>query len=554
MTVFLSKLCGKRFVTFLKNVNGTKLFSQVDIICLRRRNNVKKLYSTSKQVYLIDEDETSNLHRPNNVNKYSNRSHTCGELRSTNVGESVVLCGWLEYQRMNKFVVLRDSYGETQLLISDKDSESQKLIEAVPLESIIQVKGTVLCRPKDMINKKQKTGEIEVLVNNLKVLNKAKHKLPFNIREFQKAKEGLRMQYRYLDLRFPQMQRNLRVRSTLIMKMREFLINNHFVDVETPTLFKATPGGAQEFIVPTRFPGQFFSLVQSPQQFKQMLMAGAIDRYFQVARCYRDESTRSDRQPEFTQLDIEMSFADADGVMGLVEGVLFYSWPQFLDPIPAKFHRITYRQAVEEYGSDKPDVRFEFKIQDCTSLLKLNGKLVNDEDFRGGFVKFPTEYANLSKKVKDVMSDVASKYPKVKFVQTKVSTPKGWANKVSKLLSGEVATKFVEEHELADDSVLFLAYGNKNEVLSLLGNVRLEYVNFLESLGVSVRRSGMHFLWVVDFPLFEVNESTRLLQSAHHPFTAPHPDDIHLLKTDPLKVRALAYDLVLNGNEVGGAP
>ncbi|KAJ8920920.1 hypothetical protein NQ315_015713 [Exocentrus adspersus] len=508
--------------------------------------------SQDRNIYLIDEEENLNCNEDKSINKYTNRSHTCGELRSGNVGQTVTLCGWLEYHRMNKFVVLRDSYGETQLLLNDKDVQTNETLSDVSYESVIQIRGTVLSRPKDMVNKKQATGQIEVLVNDFKVVNKAKNTLPFNVREFQKAKEPLRMQYRYLDLRFPQMQRNLRERSALLMKMRNFLVKNHFVDVETPTLFKATPGGAQEFIVPTRFPGQFYSLVQSPQQFKQMLMAGAIDKYFQIARCYRDEGVKPDRQPEFTQLDIEMSFTDMEGVLGLIEDLLCSSWPEYLNPIPAKFQRMTFTEALENYGNDKPDTRFDFTIEDCTELFKQDKKLLHTDDFRACFVAFPKEYANLSKVVKELMTGLANKHPKAKFVQSKINTAKEWTSKISKLLGSHVASKFVEENKIQDESVLFLAYGDKRDVLSLLGKVRLEYVNFLENLGIIIRRKGMHFLWITDFPLFEVSEETGRLQSAHHPFTAPHQDDLHLLQTDPLKVRALAYDLVLNGNEVGG--
>ncbi|CAH0556876.1 unnamed protein product [Brassicogethes aeneus] len=517
------------------------------------RNNQYLLYSTSKSqnVYLVYE-ENDYENKVDNVNKFTNRTYTCGELRSENIGENVNLCGWLEYQRMNKFIVLRDSYGETQLILKNDDDKSQKLLSEIPLESIIQIQGTVLSRPKDMFNKKQVTGEVEVRVENLKVLNKARDTLPFNIREFQKAKESLRMQYRYLDLRFPQMQRNLRVRSEMLMKMREFLVNNHFVDVETPTLFKATPGGAQEFVVPTKFPGQFYSLVQSPQQFKQMLMAGALDRYFQIARCYRDEGSRPDRQPEFTQLDIELSFTDLEGVLKMIEELLCYSWPTFHSPLPNKFSRMCFKDAMENYGTDQPDVRFEYKLQNCTDIIKLNESIVNKtKDFGAYYLQFPKEYANLSKSVKDSMSQLAKKYPNVKLIQNKISNPKDWSSKVTKLLSDKVANRFIEECKLKEDSILFMAYGDKKEVLGLLGKVRLEYVNFLENLGVTIRKKGYHFLWVVDFPLFEIDDDGNL-GSPHHPFTSPHPDDVHLLETNPLKVRALSYDLVLNGNEVGG--
>nr|CAH7722507.1 unnamed protein product [Callosobruchus chinensis] len=371
MAYFLGRINGFKLCNFFK-INNAKFCCQVFMV---NSTPNERYYSTpqkTQQIYLIDENNSLDTKTTNRVNKYTNRSYTCGELNANNIGESVVLCGWLEFQRMNKFVVLRDSYGETQLLVDDKDIETQNLLEKVPYESVLEVKGTVLARPKDMVNKKQATGEIEVLVDKLKIANKAKENLPFNIREFQKAKEPLRMQYRYLDLRFPQMQHNLRVRSKFLMKMREFLVNNHFVDIETPTLFKATPGGAQEFVVPTRHPGLFFSLVQSPQQFKQMLMGGALDRYFQIARCYRDEGSRPDRQPEFTQLDIELSFTTVEGVLKLVEEMLGFAWPDHLATIPMKFSRMAYDDCMENYGNDHPDTRFGFRLKNCTHTISKN--------------------------------------------------------------------------------------------------------------------------------------------------------------------------------------
>ncbi|CAG9860263.1 unnamed protein product [Phyllotreta striolata] len=492
-------------------------------------------------------NDTSN----NTVNKYTNRTHTCKELRLNNVGEKVVLWGWLEFQRMNKFVVLRDGYGQVQLLVDDKDNKLRNLLPTIPYESILKVEGTVSPRPKEMINKNQSTGEIEILVENLQVINKAKEILPFNIREFQKAKESLRMQYRYLDLRFPQMQRNLRYRSHLTMKMREFLVNNHFVDVETPTLFKATPGGAQEYVVPTRFPGQFYSLVQSPQQFKQMLMAGAIDKYFQIARCYRDEGARPDRQPEFTQLDIEMSFTNVEGVMKLIEDLLEYCLKDEFNLKSASFNRLTFHEAIRLYGSDKPDVSFDFQIEDCTKVLGKNSKLANCSDFAAHFLLIPEKYVISNKKAKELIQSVTEKNNNAKIVTGAIKSREEFVSKFEKLLGVNVANEFVEKNDISPNSLLFLAFGSKKHALSMLGKLRIEYANILENMGVNIRRNGLHFLWVTDFPLFELSDNGNL-QSPHHPFTAPHPDDVHLLDKEPLKIRALSYDLVLNGNEVGG--
>nr|CAD7439186.1 unnamed protein product [Timema bartmani] len=248
---------------------------------------------------------------PETVNKFSERTHTCGELRVDHVGREVRLCGWLEYERMGKFLTLRDGYGSIQLVVTDSRDDITSLLEGITHESVLAVAGEVHKRPPGQENKKMSTGDIEVLVSEVVILNKAKKNLPFGVRDHNKAKEYLRMKYRYLDLRFPEMQRNLRLRSKVIMKMREYLCNYcDFVDVETPTLFRRTPGGAQEFVVPTRLAGQFFSLVQSPQQFKQLLMVGGLDRYFQIARCYRDEGSRPDRQPEFTQVIIRCCYLD----------------------------------------------------------------------------------------------------------------------------------------------------------------------------------------------------------------------------------------------------
>ncbi|KAL1490501.1 hypothetical protein ABEB36_013183 [Hypothenemus hampei] len=402
-----------------------------------------------------------------------------------------------------------------------------------------------------MINEKQQTGEIEVLVEEFQLINRAKDTLPFNIREFQKAKEALRMQYRYLDIRFPQMQRNLRIRSKLFMKFREFLINNHFIDVETPTLFKATPGGAQEFVVPTRFPGKFYSLVQSPQQFKQMLMAGAVDRYFQIAKCYRDEGARSDRQPEFTQLDIELSFTNVEGVLALIEELLNYALSEFNAEIPKKFLRISYENAMELYGSDKPDVSFEFQLQNCTELLIQDERVVKGNDFGAYLVVFNPQNP-FGKSIKEKMSLLSKQFPEAKLLQFKIDR-KEWSNKTQNIFSSQTAHRLLTDFNIDDSAIVFLSYGTKHDARSLLGKIRVEYVNLLEqTFHLQIRKKGLHFLWVVDFPLFEINRELSVLQSTHHPFTAPHSDDLNLFEIDPLQMRSLAYDLVLNGNEVGG--
>nr|CAD7591183.1 unnamed protein product [Timema genevievae] len=523
---------------------------------------------------------------PETVNKFSERTHTCGELRVDHVGREVRLCGWLEYERMGKFLTLRDGYGSIQLVVTDSRDDITSLLEGITHESVLAVVGEVHKRPPGQENKKMSTGDIEVLVSEVVILNKAKKNLPFSVRDHNKAKEYLRMKYRYLDLRFPEMQRNLRLRSKVIMKMREYLCNYcDFVDVETPTLFRRTPGGAQEFVVPTRLAGQFYSLVQSPQQFKQLLMVGGLDRYFQIARCYRDEGSRPDRQPEFTQLDIEMSFSNREGVLSLVQELLEYCWPEHLDRTPTPFPRMTYRQSMEDYGTDKPDTRFSMKLQNVSDLVRFD-----DESKLRAFSSRPDctvralvvpgggrvlclayiaseccvlpispasvvcclyPQAHLTSSLKSKLQNAARRqFPLTRLISCSSSPGAHWRDRLAGLFSANCLKALEESLDVHQEDALLLGVGSEQQVLELLGRTRVELADQLESRGLKVRESGFHFLWVVDFPLFVAGEGA--LESTHHPFTQPHPDDVHLLGQEPLKVRSLHYDLVLNGCEVGG--
>ncbi|XP_014675774.1 PREDICTED: aspartate--tRNA ligase, mitochondrial-like [Priapulus caudatus] len=314
---------------------------------------------------------TSHVYNVQGVNSFSYRTHHCSELKLADVGKHVKLCGWVQHQRMGLFVTLRDSHGVTQLVIPEDKVSLQQELSDLPLESVILVQGAVKPRPEGEQNKKIPTGDVEVVLSEFQLLNPCRPNLPFHIGDHSQANEAVRMQYRYLDLRRTQMQQRLRIRSEMVMKMREFLCNQHgFIDVETPTLFKRTPGGAKEFVVPTHYPGRFYCLPQSPQQFKQLLMVGGIDRYMQIARCYRDEGSRSDRQPEFTQVDLEMSFITQEGIMSLVEGAIAHSWPSIHSKIAKPFPRIRYENAMARYGTDKPDTRFEMTIVDVTEDFK----------------------------------------------------------------------------------------------------------------------------------------------------------------------------------------
>ncbi|XP_048846110.1 aspartate--tRNA ligase, mitochondrial isoform X1 [Brienomyrus brachyistius] len=492
---------------------------------------------------------------------FSIRSHTCGELRSTHVGEVVTLCGWVQYQRHGMFVILRDYSGLTQVLIPEDESriKLKKTFSELPLESVVKVKGKVKRRPAGQENKEMLTGEIEVCAETAEVLNESK-KLPFEIKDFTKKAESLRMQYRYLDLRSSQMQYNLRLRSQIVMKIREYLANIHgFVDVETPTLFKRTPGGAKEFLVPSREPGRFYCLPQSPQQFKQLLMVAGIDRYFQVARCYRDEGSKPDRQPEFTQVDIEMSFVNQAGIQALIEGLIQHFWPKELGSISIPFPIMTYEEAMRMFGVDKPDVRFGMQLVNISEVFSsIEVEFARDIVHRPGgcvqAIRVPGGTRHLKNKDLESLKHLA----KIHFNQTVnvvvLKEDGTWRSSIAKLLPGSAKQHLLQLTAAKPGDVLILASGLLQDVCALLGKLRLQCVQLLEDKGVIVRDpSGFHFLWVVDFPLFlPKKENPAELESAHHPFTAAHPEDLHLLLKEPHKVRSQHFDLVLNGCEVGG--
>ncbi|XP_049774534.1 aspartate--tRNA ligase, mitochondrial isoform X2 [Schistocerca cancellata] len=459
-----------------------------------------------------------------NVNKFTKRTHSCGDLTEKHVGSVVKLFGWLEFQRMGKFITLRDSYGSTQLVIPKERRDLTDVIKNTPYESILSATGVVQERPQGQENT---------------------------------AKEPLRLKYRYLDLRFADMQHNLRLRSQVTMKMREYLCASGFVDVETPTLFLRTPGGAQEFIVPTQLPSRFYSLVQSPQQFKQMLMVGGIDRYFQIARCYRDEGGRSDRQPEFTQLDIELSFPDRDGILQLIEEMLVYSWPEEAEPISAPFPQLTYHQAMKLYGTDKPDTRFMIKIRDVTKLLvKYGPTWLENNSYSSSMTVKALVFPNVS----DYLSESMRRYFKKSFtknyaLEKLIIIPVGNNSENMSLI--EDINSMMEDTrknlQLKDGDLLYLAAGLENHVLPALGKIREEFIAHLIAEGAEgYTTKKFSPLWVVDFPLFLEGDMQGSVVSAHHPFTQPHPDDLPLLEMEPLKVRGLHYDLVINGCEVGG--
>ncbi|XP_023566139.1 aspartate--tRNA ligase, mitochondrial isoform X2 [Octodon degus] len=479
------------------------------------------------------------------------RTNTCGELRPSHLGQEVTLCGWIQYRRQNIFLVLRDCHGLVQVVIPQDESAAsvKKVLCEAPLESVVRISGTVISRPPGQENPKMPTGAIEIKVKTAELLNSCR-KLPFEIKDFVKKTEALRLQYRYLDLRSAQMQHNLRLRSQMVMRMREYLCNLHgFVDVETPTLFKRTPGGAKEFLVPSREPGKFYSLPQSPQQFKQLLMIGGLDRYFQVARCYRDEGSRPDRQPEFTQT----------GIQSLTEGLLQYAWPGDRDPVVTPFPSMPFAEALATYGTDKPDTRFGMKITDISDVFRnTKSEFLQDSLSKPqGTVKAicVREGAKYLKR-KDIKSirKCATDHFNQEVLPVFLKANSNWNAPVAKFIEEEHGLELTRMMELQEDDVLLLTAGEHAKACSLLGKLRLECADLLEGRGVVLRDpTQFSFLWVVDFPLFFPKEDNpKELESAHHPFTAPHPSDGHLIYTEPEKVRSQHYDLVLNGHEIGG--
>ncbi|GMR31172.1 hypothetical protein PMAYCL1PPCAC_01367, partial [Pristionchus mayeri] len=484
------------------------------------------------------------------VNSHVTRSHTCGELRLADAGVDVTLLGWLSFRRLNRFIVIRDSYGSIQATIREDDEKTKSLLSHLPYESIIRVRGRVRDRGEKHRNGKMQTGDVEIDVSSLEVVNEAKKDMP--LLPDANAHEQTRMTYRYIDLRSPQLQSNLRLRSSVIHSARRFLVEqNGFVDVETPTLFRRTPGGAAEFIVPARVPnkGLAYSLPQSPQQFKQLLMVGGIDRYFQVARCYRDEGSKLDRQPEFTQLDIEVSFTSQEGLLELLEEVFIAAWPEHLKDLKpsAPFPRLSFAEAMRDYGVDKPDLRMPWKIKDVKSEMfeKLRGANQDPEWKLGCILARDSGGAVNKARVQEWKRLIEMNHQSTDFAVLCKNTKRkerGWFNFVADL-------EIEEEFDLGMEDTLILAWGAPSKVQYTLGQLRV----LLGEEDGCRRREEFRPLWVVDFPLFERDEEDKLV-SCHHPFTAPIEEHAERIEKEERldEITAQHFDLVLNGVELGG--
>ncbi|KRX55434.1 Aspartate--tRNA ligase, mitochondrial, partial [Trichinella sp. T9] len=487
------------------------------------------------------------------LNEFSYRTHTCGELTLNNVGERVTLCGWLQRKRLDKFVVLRDMYGSVQALLERGQFEK---LRSVPLESVLRVDGTVVARPLSS----QWSGEVEVRVEAVELLNACRSRLPVSVDSAaQDPNEINRLRYRYLDLRRRQMRENLHMRSKFVSDVRRFLEDRYgFVEVETPSLFCRTPGGAAEFLVPTREAGKFFCLPQSPQQFKQLLMVAGFDRYYQIARCYRDEGSKSDRQPEFTQIDIELSFTDEQAVMALIEALIVHCWPDELAVKPqSPFPQISYADAMRLYGTDKPDCRFDWLLRPLPDGVAPVGDTVGHfraivcHDPLGNGLP-PVDAGDIDR----LRRHLASHYSKLNFAFAIFHGDATLGRRPSFDISDREWANIRAWARCLEPTTLVVVgrSDNLHHLQRGLGLVRVQLANlYEEKYAVDVRRStnSFQFCWVVQFPLFVVAEDGRL-ESAHHPFTAPAIGQEQLLYENPLAVIGRHYDLVLNGVELGG--
>ncbi|HDJ23498.1 MAG TPA: aspartate--tRNA ligase [Candidatus Aminicenantes bacterium] len=479
------------------------------------------------------------------------RTSYCGQLRGANEGQQVVLMGWVCGHRdlgNLLFVDLRDRAGIVQLVFSSEDPSLLAQARKLGLEDCVGVKGRVRRREAHLVNPQLSTGEIEVVVADLKVFNQAQVP-PFVVVDPPKASEELRYRYRYLDLRRPSMQRNLRLRHEAALRIRNFFHRHGFLEIETPFLTKSTPEGARDYLVPSRiYKGRFFALPQSPQLFKQILMIAGVDRYFQIVRCFRDEDLRADRQPEFTQIDVEMSFFHREDLFCLIEEML----AEVMDIIGVKlelpFPRLAYHQCLQDYGTDKPDLRIKSKLQDLTSARALRRVRILEQVLEAGgqavglLVPGGRSY---SRGQLDKLAKKVQEWGGKGLVWIKKHEEKGW--KASLPFSPEDCQELWKETKAGEEDLLLLTVGEDKMVHNIMGRLRVE----LGSEAVDLK-SSFSCLWVTDFPLFEWSEEEKRLVSMHHPFTAPYQEDLELLDETPLQVRAQAYDLVCNGYEVGG--
>ena len=484
------------------------------------------------------------------------RSHRCAELSKVNIGETLTVMGWVQKNR-NKggivFVDLRDRSGLLQLIFENGSVSEEDFEKAVKLRSefVIAAVGTVEAR-SGAVNENLATGEIEIRVKELRILSESETP-PFPIEENSKTKEELRLKYRVLDLRRPDLQRNLMMRSKAATLTRQFLAEEGFLEIETPMLIKSTPEGARDYLVPSRVhPGNFYALPQSPQIFKQLLMCAGYDRYFQIVKCFRDEDLRADRQPEFTQIDMELSFVDVDDVIDVNERLLAKMFKEILGiEVSLPIQRMTWQEAMDRFGSDKPDIRFGMELTDVSEVVKdcefvvFKNALENGGSVRG--INAKGQGAMPRKKI-DKLVDLAKDFGAKGLAYVAIQEDGTIKSSFAKFMSEEEMAALVKAMDGENGDLLLFAADKNQVVWDVLGNLRLEIARQLELLD----KNEYKFLWITEFPLLEWNEEAGRYTAMHHPFTMPMEEDLHLIDTDPGKVRAKAYDIVLNGTEIGG--
>jgi len=488
--------------------------------------------------------------------QFKRRTHTCGELRETNIGETVTLNGWVNTRRDLGgliFIDIRDRYGITQIVFEPTfNAEAHRLAKELRNEYVISVEGIVRKRPADTDNAELPTGHIDIMANKLIILNEAKTP-PFPIEDEIDTHEETRLKYRYLDLRRSKLQKNLLLRHKMYMLARKYFDANDFVEVETPVLMKSTPEGARDFLVPSRLhKGKFYALPQSPQQYKQLLMISGLDKYFQIVKCFRDEDLRADRQPEFTQIDVEMSFVNQEDVFETVEGLMRLMFKEIWNkelqlPLP----RLSFDEAMEKYGSDKPDLRFNLEMVTLNNVfVNTNFKVFKDQIESNGIITglLAPGCGEYTRNQLDVLTDFVKKLGAGGLIWMRVKED-GLDAPIAKFLSDEEKLNIISKLSAKTGDLIFILSGAKLKALNIMGALSLEMARRLELIK---KDAQPQLLWVTDFPLFEWDDETKRYFAMHHPFTSPRIEDVQYMESEPGKVHARAYDLVLNGSEIAG--
>jgi aspartyl-tRNA synthetase len=486
------------------------------------------------------------------------KTNSCGELGKSDIGKEVILMGWAQSRRDHGgliFIDLRDREGLTQIVFDPEDSAvAHKKAHIIKNEYVLAVKGKVVSRLAGSKNPNMPTGEIEIKARQVKILNTS-DTLPFNINDKIEINDNLRLKYRYLDLRQSKMQRNLHLRHQTCLEIRNYLNSQNFLDIETPFLTKSTPEGARDYIVPSRVnPGKFYALPQSPQLFKQLLMVAGFEKYYQIVRCFRDEDLRADRAPEFTQLDMEMSFVDRDDIFNLIEKMFAHLYNKLFNiKIKTPFCKMDYQKAISRYGADKPDLRFGMEIINLTEIFQKSSFKVFGEVIKNKgeicAIKVESDEEFSRKKLDELQLFIASFGAKgLSYIKFKEG--KDFQSSIAKFLSSEEIENVKLKTNANSGDIILIVADQKEVAYGALGNLRIKLADDLNLINQNKRENN--FLWVTNFPLLEYNPEEKRYESVHHPFTAPLDEDIKLLETNPLKVRSKAYDLVLNGNEIGG--